>query len=399
MKILLLTNKSPWPPKDGGASATLSMIKGLIDCNASITVLSLNTSKHPVRIEDIPGELLRSTDYDLVNINSGINNVRLCLNLIFSRKPYNIERFWSGKYNSELIKVLKRNFDIVQIEGLSMHLYLNTVRQNSSAPVVFRPHNIENLIWARLADEEQNPFKRYYFRILAKRLRKIEKDIANKFDALQPISYPDLAWFETEGLSKPSLLSMPGYNPAEIIDNNALNTANVCFIGALDWLPNINGLNWFIREVWPLVTDRIPESKFFIAGRNASKKTITGLKGKKIVFVGEVESSASFINNKAVMVVPLFSGSGIRMKIIEGMSLGKCIVSTPVGAEGLLYEDKKDIFIASEASGFSEHIIELLTNPVLRGETAKNAGNNVRKNYNILVSSEKIMNFYRELTG
>lgn len=399
MRILLLSSKSPWPPKDGGAAATLNIIKGLSMRNASVTVLALNTSKHFVKTDEIPEEFYKSIDYKLINIDSGIDPVKLFLNLIFSGKPYNIERFWSQKYNSELKRVISNNFDIIQIEGLSMYHYLPVIRQITSAPVVFRPHNIENLIWSQLAGEERNLFKSLYFRILARRIKKIEKKIINNFDALVAISTSDLEWFKSHGLERPSLITAPGFKPEEIAEYSDSTQGKVFFIGALDWLPNIFGLNWFIKEVWPMIVNKIPEAEFFIAGRNASEKTISGLKGLNIFFVGEVDSSSLFIKEKTVMVVPLFSGSGIRIKIIEGMSHGKCIVATPKAAEGLDYENKKDIFIASGASGFADDIIELLTNSKLRRETGENAIKNVRKNYNILVSSENLMNFYRELTA
>jgi glycosyltransferase involved in cell wall biosynthesis len=280
-----------------------------------------------------------------------------------------------------------------------MYHYLPVIRQNTSAPVVFRPHNIENLIWSQLAVEEKSWFKSFYFRILARRVKKIEKNIHNEFDAIVPISSSDLTWFKAEGLSRPALVTVSGYDQKDISEYSATVPDKVFFIGALDWLPNIYGLNWFIKQVWPVIVDRIPVTEFIIAGRNASKKTIANLKGHNIFFAGEVESSTDFIKDKTVMVVPLFSGSGIRMKIIEGMSLGKCIVATPLAAEGLIYENKKDIFIATGASGFAENIIELLVNSNLRRETGENAIKNVRNNYNILASSENLMNFYRELTA
>ena len=397
MKILLLCNKSPWPPKDGSAAATLNIIKGLSAQNISVTVLAINTSKHFIKTEEIPDELAKMIDYQLINSETRINILKLLLNLVFSCLPYNLERFWSRKYNSELKRVIHNNFDIIQIEGLAMYHYLHTIRQNWSAPVVFRPHNVENLIWFRLADEERNWFNGLYFRVLARRIKKLEKNIINKFDGIIPISSADFAWFKAEGLSRPALLTVPGYNPEELMEYSDPCSDKVFFIGALDWLPNIYGLNWFIKEVWPTVVNRIPRAEFFVAGRNASEKTIAGLSGYKINYEGEVESSSLFIKDKTVMVVPLFSGSGIRIKIIEGMFHGKCIVATPLAAEGLYFENNKDIFIASGASAFAENIIELLTNSKLRKETGENAIKNVRKNYNILASSENLIKFYREL--
>jgi glycosyltransferase involved in cell wall biosynthesis len=399
MRILLLTNKSPWPPKDGGSAATLKTIYGLSACNCNITVLAVNTSKHFADIKDIPGKLQSQVEFHFVNIRTGINYFKLILNLLFSRKPYNLERFSSRNLDTELKSLLKNNFDIIQIEGLAMYHYLPVIRKNSSTPIFFRPHNIENKIWSQLAHEERNILKKTYFRILAKRIKRIEIDIINKPDAVVPISDTDLAWFKKEGLKLPSIVYTPGYFTEEICDYSESASHSVFFIGALDWLPNIYGLNWFIKEVWPIVSARIPDAVFFIAGRNPSHKSIIKLRGKNIFFNGEVESSNGFMKDKAVMVVPLFSGSGIRMKIIEGMSMGKSIVATPIAAEGLIFENNSNLFISSEVSGFAIRIIDLLENNLKRKETGENAIENVRKNYNILASSEKLMNFYREFTA
>jgi len=399
MRILLLCNKSPWPPKDGGAAATLNIIKGLTYCNASVTVLAMITSKHFVKPEEIPEELSKSTDYHLINVNTRINPLRLVLNHLFSSKPYNLERYWSQKFCAELKRIIKNNFDVVQIEGLAMYHYLSVVRSLISVPVVYRPHNIENIIWSGLKAEEKNIIKKNYFNTLAIRIKKIEKSIINNFDAIIPISTNDLNWFRQEGLMKPSLVLLPGFDPGVNFEYIPSTSNKVFFIGALDWRPNIYGLIWFINNVWPIVINKIPDAEFIIAGRNASKNTISHFLGTKISFSGEVESSFSFIKDKTVMVVPLFSGSGIRLKILEGMNMGKCIVATPLAAEGLEYDNGKNIFIAPDAASFADHIVKLLLNADLRRATGENAIKNVRKNYNILASSEQLINFYRELTA
>jgi glycosyltransferase involved in cell wall biosynthesis len=397
MRILLLCNKSPWPPKDGGACATSNIIRSLVAGNSSVTILSLNTSKHFAKIEDFPDDLTKSAQYHLVDIDSEINITRLFLNLVFSKKPFNLMRFWSPEFNIELQRILKKDFDIVQIEGLAMCIYLKTIRENTTARVVFRAHNVENLIWSQLAKEEGNPFKRLYFGNLAQRLRRFEINLKGKVDAIVPISISDLNWFRTLGISDKIFLSEPGYDRSQLAKYTPCNNHQVFYIGALDWLPNIYGLNWFIKYVWPKVTESIPDAEFVIAGRNPSPN-IDCQGAQNIIFEGEVESSPDFMKNKSIMVVPLFSGSGIRMKILEGMSMGKCIVSTTVGAEGIFCTDRSNIFIESSPSGFADAIIELLTNSSLRSETGRKAIENVRENYNILVSSEGLLNFYRELT-
>jgi glycosyltransferase involved in cell wall biosynthesis len=123
------------------------------------------------------------------------------------------------------------------------------------------------------------------------------------------------------------------------------------------------------------------------------------LKGHNVSFHGEVASSAEFMNDKSVMVIPLFSGSGIRMRIIEGMSVGKSIVTTSCGAEGIDYQDKRNIYIADTPEDFAECVLILLKNADLIKHTGENAIENVRKNYNILASTERLLKFYSELTA
>jgi glycosyltransferase involved in cell wall biosynthesis len=396
MKILLLSNKSPWPPKDGGSFATWGLIKGLIENNASVSLLAFNTSKHFTDPDLIPVDPEVKGDFHLVPHKTGISLLGLLMNLMFSEKPYTMKRFESRKFTSELTELLKNKYDIVQIEGLAMTFYLPLIRKLNTAKVVFRSHNIENSIWSQLADEEQNPFKKTYFRIIASRTKTAELKVANEFDGVITFTRQDLSWFQSSGVKKPALV-----NPPELFTVNRINTRidnnSVFFIGALDWTPNINGLIWFINEVWPLVIRSKPKVSFHIAGRNPSASLSQKLSGRNIVFHGEVESSSGFISDKNVMVAPLFSGSGIRIKILEGMSLGKSIVATPLAAEGIECEDKKNIFLASGAENFAENLLLLLNNSDLRIMTGEFAIENVRKNYDILAATKNLLKFYSEL--
>jgi glycosyltransferase involved in cell wall biosynthesis len=390
MKILLLSNKSPWPPKDGGSAATMSMIKGLAAKGASVTVLAFNTLKHHANIQDIPSDI---AEFHFVDIDTGLKPSGLLLNLLFSDAPYTLTRFRSKEMIRKLTILLHEEFDIVQVEGLAMASYLPVIREHTRASVIFRPHNVENGIWSQLADEESNILKRKYFSIIARRTGKTEAKISVNFDGIAAMTGKDMDWFTMNGFSKPFIVSAP------FTDNEEIDTVNsvpltVCFIGALDWRPNINGLKWLVKEVWPIVIKTLPEASLHIAGRSPGNEIKEICNGLNINFYGETESSVNFLADKALMAVPLFSGGGIRMKILEGMSLGKCIVATPVAAEGIISEDRKDIFIESNAGSFAGRIVQLLSDDSLRKITGINARENVRKNYDILASAEEIMKFY-----
>jgi polysaccharide biosynthesis protein PslH len=393
MKILLLTNKSPWPPMDGGSSATLSMIKMLAARGASVTVLSFNTLKHHSEAKDIPGTY---GSFHFVDIDSRIRPLNLIFNLFFSLTPYTLTRFEDKKFSKKLAWLLRSEFDIIQVEGLPMSGYLSLIRKHSSSLVIYRPHNIENIIWSMLAIEEKNFFKRLYFNITAIKTKRIEKRVVNFFDGLAAISQKDKYWFINNGCTKPIIVSSPSPNVSDIKDTIHKHMS-VAFIGALDWRPNINGLKWLVNKVWPLVTEKLPEASLYIAGRNPGSAVETICKGRNIIFVGETPSSEQFLADKDLMAVPLFSGSGIRMKILEGMSLGKPVVATPAAAEGIIFEENRDLFIAGNPGEFAEKIIRLLLDENLRNATAVNARENVRKNYDIFASAEELMKFYNRL--
>ncbi len=396
MRILLLSNKSPWPPKDGGSSATLGLIKGLSRSGAEVTVLAINTSRHHADTDKVAEKLGSKTDLHLVNLNTGINPVRLIINLFFSSKPYNIYRFRSKKYGKKLSEILKDHYDIIQIEGLAMTIYFDQIRKVSDTKVIFRPHNIENKIWAELSSEPCNIVHRLYFRNIASRLEKYETAILNKFDAVVPITGTDHNWFKKAGLNIPSLVIPSGIFNTHREAGYELNLS-VFFIGALDWLPNIYGIKWFLRKVWPLIASEEAGATFHIAGRGCSKRMARYFKAARIFYHGEVESSASFIGKYSVMVVPLFSGSGLRIKIIEAMGAGRSIVATPVAADGIIFRNGKDLFIASDPGKFAGRVLALLKNKELRNETGRQAMENVIKNYDILAESKSLLKFYSKL--
>jgi glycosyltransferase involved in cell wall biosynthesis len=130
----------------------------------------------------------------------------------------------------------------------------------------------------------------------------------------------------------------------------------------MDWLPNIEGIEWLLKEVWPAVVQNHPSARLFLAGRSmppSFKQHVSG----SVIIEGEVNDAAAFMADKGIMAVPLFSGSGMRVKIIEGMMMGKTIITTPIGIEGIIHEAGKDVIIASNATEFRNAILTCLKHP------------------------------------
>ena len=126
---------------------------------------------------------------------------------------------------------------------------------------------------------------------------------------------------------------------------------SISFIGSVDWMPNVEGLNWFLDKVWGQLNKEFPNLKLHIAGRN-TPKSMYRMKRKNVQIHGEVPDAIDFINGHSIMVVPLLSGSGMRAKILEGMSLGKVVISTQLGLEGIWAKDGKEVVVADSPEAF-----------------------------------------------
>ncbi len=398
MNILLITNKLPFPPRDGGAIATLNLAKGFAFQGNQVTVLAANTSKHYYDSDEIPEHLKALIEFKAIKINTDINPFHALSNLMFSRLPYNGERFHSGVFRDALVQLLRDNhFDVIQIEGIYMGLYLDDIKQNSKGIISYRAHNVEHEIWERNAESTFNPLKRWYLNLLSKRIKRLEERLLNKFDVIVPISQRDHDQLRMLGANKPYHVTPAGIDMNDIkLNSEEPEYPSVFYIGALDWIPNQNGLIWFIEQVWSEIKQKYPALQFYIAGRNAPTWFSHKLSKYNVRYLGEVESARDFIKNKAIMVIPLFAGSGMRVKIIEGMAYKKAIITTSIGAEGITIENRKNIIIADNKADYSKSLDELVGNKTLFDEIAENAYHYVNEKFDNFAISKNLLDFYKQ---
>jgi len=381
MKILFLCHKMPYPPVDGGAIATLNMITEFANQGHEVDVLAMQTPKHGCCIADIPVELSKNIGWYQVKVDTAIKPVNAFLNLLFSSKPYNAVRFENAEYDEKLKVLLKTtSYDIIQLEGVYLGPYISTIRSNSSAKISLRAHNIEWKIWCRMAKNENSISKKFYFSTLAKRIRRMEKRVLQNIDFLIPITLID-----KEGLPF-SNNDRVFVSPTGIVKNNICSAVNInnqtlFHIGALDWMPNQEGILWFVKNVWVNLFDSFKHWQFYIAGRGASTIFIQELKKYPVEFIGEVPDACQFIDQHGIQIVPILSGSGMRIKIIEGMARSKCIVTTSIGAEGIPVEHGKNIIIADSPLQMMEALSDLMVSPEKVEEISRNACSFVQQNY------------------
>ena len=399
MRILVVANKMPYPAKDGGAIATLTLARSLRKCGCIVDLLAMNTSKHFCDIGDIPAEISSEINFHAVPIDTTIRATAALKNLLFSSLPYNAERFINKDFEKKLCELLAANsYDIVQLEGLYLCPYIPAIRKCTQAKVALRAHNVEHEIWSRMVENEKSFPKRFYKRIIAKRMRKFELSYINSYDYLVPITDRDAEFFSKNGNTRPLFVAPTGIesdNSLLSIDGVKSEFPTFSYIGALDWQPNCEGLTWFVENVWNEYRHKHADAKFRVAGRNADPAFANFLKTNGVDYLGEVESAADFYASGSIFVVPLFSGSGMRIKIVEAMAAGKAVITTTLGTEGIATENGKNIFVADSVSDFHACMEKIAGDKAIYDEISANARKFVVENFDNNIIASRLLDFYK----
>lgn len=398
MKILQICNKPPFPPIDGGCVAMNAITSGLLANGHKVKILAVSTKKHSFLEKQIPAEYFKRTGLETVFIDTSLSVSKGFFNL-FSKGSYNVERFYSKTFEKKIEDILKsEKFDVVQFESIFVAPYLETVKQFSDAKTVLRAHNVEHVIWERMAKQTSNPLKKWYLHFLATRLKEYELNVVKKFDGIATITREDKNYFIEKNVVLKSAVFPLGidssqYKPAQLKE---VEFPSLFHLGSMDWLPNEEAIKWFLEKVWIDIHTAFPQLKLYLAGRNMPEWLAT-LQVPNVIIVGEVENAHEFMRQKAIMVVPLLSGGGMRVKIIEGMVLGKAIVSTTIGAEGIEVKDGENILIADTPEEFVQQIGKCLNDKDYCNRLSANARQHALANYDYKEIAKKIVYFYKQI--
>ncbi|HCS20009.1 MAG TPA: hypothetical protein DIW47_05505 [Bacteroidetes bacterium] len=377
MKILFLSHRIPWPLKDGGALAIHNNLKGFIDAACEVKFLCLNPKKDQTSLEDVPDYFTKALA-ETIPIDTDLSPFQAFINL-FSSDSYHVSRFYHPGFESRLIALLSTTkFDVVHMEGAFIGQYAAVIREHSNACLVLREHNVEYRIWESMAKLTANPLKAWYLRLLASRLKEYETALWRQVDLIAAISPADLQVFKQ--VNPDSFLGGVGFDLGPYLSVNKEASPKTLFhLGSMDWLPNKEAVMWLLNSIWPQIYQKFPEWKLILAGKKMPEDWLRDSKNLKVE--GEVESAIAFMSGYSVMLVPLQSGSGIRIKTIEAMALGKAVITTSVGLLGLDLEPEKEVLLANTPQEFVTVIARLEADPELAGKIGQAAREKVQSLY------------------
>ncbi len=394
MKILFLSPTVPYPLTDGGRIRVYNLVKQIAEKN-DVSLLALETQ--PTDVESIEHLQELGINVHLVANTTSLPRVSLStlLSAFFQRQPITVARYNVGAYRQKFKELLStETYDLVHYEMFHTgQLYTET-----DLPSVLSLQNVDSAIWERLQDETTNLFYKFAYWTQKLAFQRYERVFSPKFDAVTCTSEIDAAVFQKyckDGAVQvvPNGVDVTHFSP----DFEVEASAHLIYIGSMDWYPNEDAVAFFAEEVLPLIQKSMSDVRFSIVGGKPSARVQKLAEREGVVVTGRVPEIKPYFAEATVFVVPLRIGSGTRLKILEALAMGKAVVSTTVGAEGLALQDGEDIFIADEPKAFADAVIRLLIDISLRQKIGLRGRVRVEQDYDWRNIAKKLVDVYESV--
>lgn len=395
MKVLHLTNKPIFPLVDGGCIAMNEMLKNLLRLGFEVKNLSIETAKHPFDMEHFPASLTQIISPEAVFVDTRIKAKNAFLSL-FGNTSYNISRFYNAAFETKIIETLQTtSFHIVILESAYLLPYLSAIRANFAGKIILRAHNVEYRIWEQLADSAIGIAKKLFLRKLARDLKKFEIETLKKVDGIACISAEDLNHFKSLGISTP-MSSIPVSMTFDTDNPLSFQKNKFCFLGSMNWKPNMEAVEILLTKIFPKILEKLPHSELHLAGSFMPDK-LMHLKQKNVFIHGKVTDVQLFLSQHGILLVPLKSGSGIRIKILEALALAVPVVSSKIGFEGIPIENQVHGMVANTTKDFVEAAVLLASDDEFSRQIGHQGQTLALETFNIHNTSKKLLAFIQSI--
>ncbi len=312
----------------------------------------------------------------------------------FLRAPYSCHSLGSPALQTRWKQLLEQvQPALVHFDSIDLGLYF---LEPPPCPMVLNHHNCESVMMFRRAQQEQNPLARLYLRGQAGKLQSLEQVLCLRFHVNVAVSEQD----------RRHLLALAPGAHIHVVENGtdtdylapvpgAEESDSLVFAGSLDWYPNVSGLEFFISQVWPLLKQQRPDLRLYLAGREPAYSLVRRAeRDPAITVVPNPEDIRPWVARGAVFICPLLDGGGTRLKILDALAMGKAVVSTTLGCEGLQVTSGENILVADSPQHFSSEVLRLLDNPKLRSRLGHAGRGLVERQYNWSVLGAQLRQAY-----
>jgi glycosyltransferase involved in cell wall biosynthesis len=308
--------------------------------------------------------------------------------------------YWYRQSRSNELKQLiqnlldRRDFDVFQIEYASMGFQ----DFETDALRILDAHNVEYDNFRRMSTLKWSKLRKSFYYREYKKCFTEEINAFKQQDALFVTSEPDGALIARDVPDIPRFVVPNGVDMAYFKSKeDPIEPFSIVFTGAMKYVPNFEGMIWFLDEIFPLIKKKIPEAKIWIVGTSPPPR-LKAYQSDDVIITGFVDDVRPYVDKASVFVVPLRMGSGTRLKVMEALAMQKPVVSTSIGCEGIEVEDDRHLMIRDDPEEFAEAVIELFKNKKMRQKFVDNGYDLVRQKYDWQVIGQSIENAFETLT-
>jgi len=396
MNVLFISTKSPLPTNDGHSLRTFNLLKQ-IALEHSVHLLTFVKSQEEHNYTSQLKEFCLSVKMiDLPENRSKISFMKTVLFSLLKGKPFVVCKYDNPRMHSSIANVLAHTrIDLVHLDMLPLGVYLKDVEGYKT---ILDEHNVESALLARRITAEPHIAGKIFFTIQQKWLEKFEKDTVANVNYIIACSELDTSMLRGFGASVPVATIPNGVDTDFFYSRKEIQTENdsLIFVGGLNWYPNRDALQWFDEEILPIILKQNPKTCLHIIGNLVR---IKWKHDENIICHGSIEDVRPLMARASAFVVPLRIGGGTRLKILNAMAMGKSVISTSIGAEGLGTSNGVDILIADEAKSFAEKVVLCLNDSITRDKIAKEAEKFVKQNYQWNNIGLRLLTIFQQLAN
>ncbi len=367
MKLLFLTHTSPNPPDDGMRSTCYALLREMSKTH-EVSLLSLVESDQEAKQIGEIRPWLKNLEVVKHDIPRSI--FRRIQNILFENTPFCVVQFMSEAFAKKMRDLIsKEKFDLVHFTSINISGYWDCL---GNTPGLFFPHDSVSMQFHRNAGQEPNWLKKFYLYAQSRKARHFEKTMIPKFTKTVVVSEVDRQWI-LKFLPQAQIPVIPGgvdperFKPLNISDD----FPSVIFRGVMNFIPNMDTVLHFHKEILPLIRKEFPNLKFYVVGKLPPPEILALHDGKSVIVAGLVPSIQEYMAKATVNICPMRSGSGMKNKVLEAWAMERAVVASSIACDGIDISDEKDILVADEPQQFADAVIRLLKDPSLRASLGR----------------------------
>lgn len=383
MKILFISMEKPFPDYSGGSKYTWQKIKQLSQKNDIFLVSFDESTDGKINDKEYKKYVKK---YFFYQRNKSMFNILLHIN-----KPYSLTSRINKEMKLKIEEIIKdEKIDVIVLD--SIHMYYNIDCLNLDIPLYMTQHNVEYKLFASISNSTKSFFKKVIYKFESYKLYRLEKKLyrENKIKGYIFISEEDMNEYQNEIGNVNSICIPPCVDIHTMSTYEKNNGNNIVFSGKMSYEPNITAVNWFVKDIFPLILKKVPDVKFYIVGKDPIEE-VKALERDNIIVTGMVNDVKEYLNMAKIVVIPLLSGGGVKIKLFEAIETQNIVITTDTGIQGTCFKNKIDLFVENNPTEFANRCIENLLKP--KRNVAIHAQKTLIGNYSFDSLQKKINSF------